>query len=45
MSIEALGGNLTVSSIPELEWSLKWDSDFWNLVSIHESALPRPTML
>jgi len=45
MFIEELGRHLAISSIPELERSLKMDSGFWNVVSIREPAVPRPAFL
>ena len=45
MFIEELGRHLAVSSIPELERSLKMDAGFWNVVSIREPAVPRPAFL
>jgi len=45
MFIEELGRHLAVSSIPELERSLKMDAGFWNVVSIREPAVPRPQSL
>lgn len=45
MFIEELGRHLAVSSITELERSLKMDAGFWNVVSIREPAIPRPDFL
>lgn len=45
MFIQELGRHLAVSSIPELERSLKMDAGFWNVVSIREPAVPRPACL
>ena len=45
MFIEELGRHLAVSSIPELERSLKMDAGFWNVISIREPAVPRPLAL
>ena len=45
MFIKELGRHLAVSSIPELERSLKRDAGFWNVVSIREPAVPRPAAL
>jgi predicted protein tyrosine phosphatase len=45
MFIEKLGRHLAVSSIPELERSLKMDAGFWNVISIREPAVPRPACL
>jgi predicted protein tyrosine phosphatase len=45
MFIKELGSHLAVSSIPELERSLKRDAGFWNVVSIREPAVPRPAAL
>ena len=45
MFIEELGRHLAVSSIPELERSLKRDAGFWNVISIREPAVPRPVFL
>ena len=45
MFIKELGRHLTVSSIPELERTLKRDAGFWNVVSIREPAVPRPAAL
>jgi hypothetical protein len=45
MFIEELGRHLAVSSIPELERSLKRDSGLWNVVSIREPSIPRPVFL
>ena len=45
MFIEDLGRHLAVSSISELERSLKMDSGFWNVVSIREPSVPRPVSL
>ena len=42
MYIKELGRHMAVSSIPELERSLKMDAGFWNVVSIREPAIPRP---
>jgi predicted protein tyrosine phosphatase len=43
--IEELGRHLAVSSITELERSLKMDAGFWNVVSIREPSIPRPDFL
>ncbi len=45
MFIKELGRHLAVSSIPELERSLKMDAGFWNVISIREPAVPRPLAL
>jgi predicted protein tyrosine phosphatase len=45
MFIEELGRHLAISSIPELERSLKRDAGFWNVISIREPAVPRPAFL
>ena len=45
MFIEEMGRHLAVSSIPELERSLKMDAGFWNIISIREPAVPRPVFL
>ena len=45
MLIEELGRHIAVSSISELERSLKLDSGFWNVVSIREPSVPRPVFL
>lgn len=45
MFIAELGRHLAVSSIPELERSLKMDAGFWNVISIREPAVPRPPTL
>jgi predicted protein tyrosine phosphatase len=45
MFIEETGRHLCVSSIPELERSLKLDKGFWNVVSIREPQVPRPDFL
>ncbi len=45
MFIEELGRHLAVSSIPELERSLKRDAGFWNVISIREPVVPRPVFL
>lgn len=45
MFIKELGRHLAVSSIPELERSLKRDAGFWNVISIREPAVPRPVFL
>ena len=39
------GRHLAVSSIPELNKSLRLDKGFWNLVSIREPQVPRPDFL
>ena len=45
MFIEDIGRHLAVSSIPELNKSLRLDKGFWNLVSIREPQVPRPDFL
>ncbi len=45
MYLAELGRHISVSSIPELERSLKRDSGFWNVVSIREPSVPRPVFL
>jgi predicted protein tyrosine phosphatase len=45
MFIEELDRHIGVSSIPELEKSLKLDKGFWNVVSIREPQVPRPDFL
>lgn len=45
MFINELDRHLSVSSIPELEKSLKFDNGFWNVVSIREPQVPRPAGL
>lgn len=45
MLIEELGRHLAVSSIPELERSMKMDAGFWNVISIREPAVARPPFL
>jgi len=45
MFIEEIGRHLSVSSIAELDKSLKLDKGFWNVVSIREPQVPRPDFL
>jgi predicted protein tyrosine phosphatase len=45
MFIEEIGRHLAVSSIPELEKSLKLDKGFWNVISIREPRVPKPGFL
>ncbi len=45
MFIEEIGRHLGVSSIPELERSLKLDKGFWNVISIRDPEVPRPDFL
>jgi hypothetical protein len=40
--IQELNRHLAVSSISELNKSLKLDKGFWNMVSIREPQVPRP---
>ena len=42
---EEIGRHLAVSSIPELEKSLKLDRGFWSLISIREPQVPKPGFL
>ena len=45
MFIEEVGRHLAVSSIPELEQSLKLDKGFWSVISIREPQAPKPGFL
>lgn len=45
MFVKVLGRHLAVSSISELERSLRMDSGFWNVVSIREPQVSRPAFL
>ncbi len=45
MFIEEIGRHLAVSSIPELEASLKLDKGFWSVISIREPQVPKPGFL
>ena len=45
MYLEEIGRHLAVSSIPELEKSLKRDRGFWNIVSIREPNVRKPEFL
>jgi predicted protein tyrosine phosphatase len=45
MFIEEIGRHLAVSSIPELEMSLKLDKGFWSVISIREPQVPKPGFL
>lgn len=45
MFIEEIGRHLAVSSIPELEKTLKLDKGFWNVISIREPQVPKPEAL
>jgi len=45
MFIEELGRHLAVSSIPELQKSLKLDKGFWSVISIREPQVPKPEFL
>jgi len=45
MFINELGRHLAVSSVVELEKSLKLDSGFWNVVCIREPSVARPVFL
>ena len=45
MFIEEIGRHLAVSSIPELEKSLRLDTGFWNVISIREPLVPRPSFI
>jgi predicted protein tyrosine phosphatase len=42
MFIEEIDRHLAVSSIPELEQSVKLDKDFWSVISTREPQLARP---
>ena len=45
MFIEEIGRHLAVSSIPELQKSLKLDKGFWSVISIREPQVPKPEFL
>ena len=45
MFIEEIGRHLAVSSIDELDKSIKRDKGFWNVISIREPHVPRPDCL
>jgi predicted protein tyrosine phosphatase len=45
MFIEEIGRHLSVSSIPELEQSLKLDKAFWSVISIREPQVSKPAFL
>jgi predicted protein tyrosine phosphatase len=45
MFIKEIGRHLAVSSIPELEQTLKLDKGFWNVISIREPQVPKPDVL
>jgi len=45
MYLEEIDRHLSVSSIPELEKSLKRDKGFWNIVSIREPNVRKPEFL
>jgi len=45
MFTEEIGRHLAVSSIPELERSLKLDKGFWSVISIREPQVPKPSFL
>jgi predicted protein tyrosine phosphatase len=45
MFIEEIGRHLAVSSISELDQSLKLDKGFWNLISIREPLVSEPRFL
>jgi len=45
MLIEEIGRHLAVSSIPELEMSLKLDKGIWSVISIRQAWMPKPGFL
>ena len=45
MFIEEIGRHLAVSSISELDQSLKLDKGFWNIISIREPLVSEPRFL
>jgi predicted protein tyrosine phosphatase len=45
MFLEEIGRHLAVSSVPELEKSLKLDKGFWSVISIREPRIPKPAFL